>query len=229
MKPRFSVVLPVYNQADHVGGLVGDYLRELADFPHPCELLLVVNGCRDDSLAVCCRLAERFPAVRVLHSDRGGWGLAVRLGLGEARGDWLCYTNSARTHAKDLLLVLGHAAAHPGTAVKVRRCARGRWRKLGSLLYNLQCRLLLGLPTWDVNGTPKVFPRAFDRLLHLTRDDDLLDAEFGLVCRREGYPVHELELPAARRHGGQSTTTVRTAVNLYWGAYQLWRGQRKAG
>jgi len=74
-----------------------------------------------------------------------------------------------------------------------------------------------------VNGTPKVFPRSCERLLHLTRDDDLIDAEFGRICRREGYPMLEVPIFSSRRHGGKSTTTARTVLKLYWGAYQLWR------
>ena len=42
-------------------------------------MLLVVNGCRDDSLAVCRALAEKHPSVQVVHSEEGGWGRAVRL------------------------------------------------------------------------------------------------------------------------------------------------------
>jgi len=37
-----------------------------------------------------------------------------------------------------------------------------------------------------------------------------------------------LEVPifSQRRHGGRSTTTMDSAVRMYWGAYQLWRTWR---
>ena len=44
-------------------------------------------------------------------------------------------------------------------------------QKLGSLAYNIEVRLAYGLATWDVNGTPKAFPRRFDDLLNLASDD----------------------------------------------------------
>ena len=229
-EPQVSIVLPVHNQANHIGGIVREYEQALKRLHYSHEMLLVVNNCRDHSLAVCQALAEEYAAVRVLHRRRGGWGLAVKLGLSEVQGKWLCYTNSARTSPQDLTLVLLYARTFRGTVVKANRKIRESWRRrLGSLLYNLQCRALFDLSNWDMNGTPKVFPRRFDKLLALTRDDDLIDAEFNVICRRQGYPLLEVPIFSTRRHGGKSTTTMKSALNMYWGAFELWRSHRQAG
>jgi hypothetical protein len=112
--------------------------------------------------------------------------------------------------------------------IKANRKMRESFRRrLGSLLYNLECRAFFDLPTWDVNGTPKVFPRSFDKLLQLTCDNDLIDAEFNAICRREEYPVLEVPILVTKRHGGKSTTNYLSAVKLYWGAYELWRSMRQ--
>lgn len=225
MQPELiSIVLPVYNQADHIGAIVREYEQALVKVPHPHEILLVVNNSRDATLETCQELARELSNVRVLHSEQGGWGLAVKLGLREARGDLLCYTNSARTAGNHLVLLLLYASVYPQVIVKADRKIRDSiWRRLGSLLYNLECRALFDMPTWDVNGTPKVFPRSFAKLLELREDGDLIDAEFNAISRREGYPMIEVPILSTRRHGGVSTTGLRTAFNLYWGAYQLSR------
>ncbi|MCB1005928.1 MAG: glycosyltransferase [Acidimicrobiales bacterium] len=226
--PEVSVVLPVHDQADHIAGVVDDVVDALAGSVPPHEVLLVPNGCRDDSAAVCERLAERHAVVASHPLDRGGWGRAVRHGLTAAGGDLLCYTNSARTDPDDLRRALVYASALPEpVVVKANRKIReGVVRRAGSLLYNLECRALFDLSAWDVNGTPKVFPRSFDRLLRLTRDDDLIDTEFALACRDEGYPMIELPLFSTRRAGGRSTTGWRTALRLYRGALELERARR---
>jgi glycosyltransferase involved in cell wall biosynthesis len=219
-----SVVLPVHNQGDHIDSVVREYLSALDRTGKSYEIVLVPNGCRDDTPAVCATLAAEHPAVRVVPSERGGWGIAVRVGLEAARGELICYTNSARTGAEELTLLLLYAAVYPTTVVKANRKVRERLsRRFGSLLYNLECRALFDLPHWDVNGTPKVFPRKFAKLLTLTRDDDLIDAEFSLICRREGYPMLEVPIFSSRRHGGRSTTNWRSALRMYWGAYRLWQ------
>jgi glycosyltransferase involved in cell wall biosynthesis len=217
-----SIILPVHNQADHIGGVVEEFAKALAKVPRRHEVLLIVNNCRDESLSVCERLATQISDVQVVHSHKGGWGLAVKLGLQQARGDLLCYTNSARTTGQDLTLILLYAMAYPNVIVKADRKIRDSWwRRLGSLVYNLECRALFDMATWDVNGTPKVFPRSFSKLLQLSEDGDLIDAEFSAVCRTENYPVIEVPVLSTRRHGGKSTTGFRSAVRLYWGAYQL--------
>ncbi len=222
-----SIVLPVYNQADHIGPIVREYEDALARIHNPHECILVVNGCRDDSLQVCQSLAQEYPAVRVLHSEKGGWGLAVRMGLKEARGDLLCYTNSARTAAPDLVLTILYAIANPGSVAKAHRRSRESLaRKLGSFLYNLECRGLFDLPTWDINATPKVFTRDVYNALHLTRDDDLIDLEFYVRCKQLGTVIFEVPIYSWQRHSGKSTTTLRSAMRLYIGAFRLWRAMR---
>jgi glycosyltransferase involved in cell wall biosynthesis len=224
-----SIILPVQNQADHIGAVVAEYVDALARTEHPFELILVPNGCRDRSLAVCRELAERHSEVRVLTSEKSGWGHAVKLGLQNAQGELLGYTNSARTSPQDLILLLLYSRVYPNIVVKANRKIRESWhRRLGSLLYNLQCRALFDLSNWDINGTPKFFPRSFVKLLSLRSDDDLIDAEFSVVCRRESYPMLEVPIFSARRHGGRSTMNLRAAFRLYRGAYRLRKSIRRA-
>ena len=218
-----SIVLPVHNQGPYIGGIVASYVAALEDIGRPCELVLAVNASRDDSLTVCEGLAARYPPVRVIHDPEPGWGRAVKAGLRASRGDLLCYTNSARTSAAELRQVLLEAIANPGDVIKATRQLRESWkRRLGSLLYNVECRALFGFSTRDVNATPKVFSRAHAALLMLTSDGDLLDAEFLMICAREGYRVREVPVFATRRQGGSSTTNYRSAVRMYLGALRLW-------
>ncbi|MCA9801273.1 MAG: glycosyltransferase [Cyanobacteria bacterium HKST-UBA02] len=219
-----SVVLPVYNQEDHIREIVEEYEKVLERLPMPYELILVTNACRDRSPEICSELAETLPSVRWTDIKKGGWGLAVKHGLKESKGDLLCYTNSARTSPEILSLTLLYAVAYPDVVVKANRKIRDSWRRrLGSLLYNLECRALFDLPTWDINGTPKIFPRHFEKLLALESENDLIDAEFNMICRQEGYPVIEVPVLSTQRHGGKSTTNYNSAVKMYYGVYDMWR------
>jgi hypothetical protein len=219
---RASVVLPVYRQADHIVGVVQGYAAALKGLKAPVELLLVSNGPDDGSWALCQGLAKRFKGVSALRSERGGWGLAVKLGLSKAKAPLLCYANSARTTPAELLSVLKAALARPDAVHKARRQVRGQLsRRVGSWLYNLECRLLLGTQSGDVNGTPKAFPAKLLPRLQLREDGDLIDAEFCAACARLGLPLHELPFFAQARHGGQSTTKLSSAWRMYAGVWRL--------
>jgi glycosyltransferase involved in cell wall biosynthesis len=223
-----SVILPVHNQANHIGSIVEEHTKIFESITIPYEIILVVNGCRDNSLEICHSLAEKYSSICVKYSKKKGWGMAVRIGLSEAKGNLLCFTNSARTSSQDLMLLLLYAIANPNVVIKANRKSRENYlRRMGSLLYNLECRMLFDLSYWDINGTPKVFPRKFEKLVALTRDDDLIDLEFNVICRREGYPVLEVPIFSSRRPGEKSTTNCRSALKMYWGAYQLWRTMLK--
>jgi glycosyltransferase involved in cell wall biosynthesis len=219
-----SIVLPVHRQADHIASVIEEFESRLATLGCPHETILVANGPPDGSLEACQAMAAQHAAVRAVSEPVAGWGRAVRRGLREAGGDLLCYTNSARTSAADLILLILYAIANPGVVIKANRKIRENWRRrLGSLLYNLECRALFDLSCWDINGTPKVFPRAHAPLVALTRNDDLIDLEFDVICRRAGYPMLEVPIFSYRRHGGSTTMRYRTALKLYVGAYRLWR------
>ena len=226
--PLVSIVLPVHAQADHIGIVINEFDEVLRPLDIRCEFILVVNGSADASLDTCRAMAAKNPSVLVIHTPLEGWGRAVKMGLEASRGDILCYTNSARTEPRELALVVRHAVLDPHVVVKATRKIReSSRRRIGSLLYNLECRALFDLAGWDINGTPKVFPRAFTRLLELTRTDDLIDLEFAVICREEGYPVIEAPTFSTRRRGGRSTTNLGTALRLYRGAFTFWRERRR--
>jgi glycosyltransferase involved in cell wall biosynthesis len=219
-----AVVLPVHNQEDHIGGVVESYLRVLQRIGTSVELVLVANACTDTSAEICQELAASHSEVRTLECIEGGWGRAVRAGVAASDAKLIGYANSARTSPKILTLMLSYALAYPNVALKANRRIRDSTvRRVGSLLYNLECRTLFDVATWDVNGTPKIFPRSFKRLLELRSNGDLIDAEFVLTCKRERYPMIEVPLLATTRLGGRSTTNYRSALRMYRGAVALRR------
>ena len=49
----------------------------------------------------------------------------------------------------------------------------------------------------DLPGRIEIARGSCTRLMDLTCDDDLIDAEFNAICRREGYEVIESDLTSA--------------------------------
>lgn len=229
MNATTSIILPVGNQAEFIADILFRFSAAMSEVPETCELIAVVNGSTDGSLAICERVAGELPSLRVLHSTRAGWGHAVKLGLGAASGEILCYTNSARTQPSDLLRCLSDYREHPDGLVKACRQQRDSLlRGVGSRLYAAECRLLMGLPVGDINGTPKVFGRVVLEQIELRERGDLIDLEVLLACRRHGIPVREVAIESTRRHGGVSTTNLLTAAGLLGGGVRLWIDELKA-
>ena len=192
-------------------------------------MLIVVNGSLDGTLGVCQELAAKHAEVRVLEATPG-WGSAVKKGVSEARGSLICYTNSARTQADDLLLILSYGLVNDRLVVKASRKVRASvFRRLGSVIYNFEVRTLFGLAVWDVNGTPKAFPSSLRERLALTEDGDLIDMEFVVNCRRKGIPIVEVPVYITERRAGKSSTNFGSAWRMYTGALRAYRRLRAEG
>jgi len=217
-----SLVLPCRNQADHIGDVLPRYLGPLEALGRPFELVVVPNASTDATEEVVRDFARRDPRVRLAVNPLGGWGLSVRTGLEAARGSVLAYTNTARTDPALVPEFLRRHLDGGGPLVKARREARhAPLREFGSFLYNLEARLCFGLRCADVNGTPKVFSRALFESARLKEPGDLLDLELMVAAHRRGVPVVEVPVRGFHRHGGKSSTTLKSAWLMYRGAARL--------
>jgi len=89
---ELSVILPCRNAAPAVRG----FLRELIERLEPVasfEVIVVSDGSTDDTVRIAREFAS--PSVRVFHYPKGwGKGHALRVGLSEARGQYVGYIDS---------------------------------------------------------------------------------------------------------------------------------------
>jgi len=97
------VVVPVYN--------VEKYLREcvdsvLAQTFKNFELILVDDGSPDNSGKICDEYAEKDSRVRVFHKANGGVTSARKLGVENARAEWVMFVDSDDEIFPDALEVL---------------------------------------------------------------------------------------------------------------------------
>ena len=128
-------------------------------------------------------------------------------------------TRTPRTDPESLPEFVRRHLEQPRTLVKAARNQRNApLREVGSWLYNLEARVLFGVPSRDVNGTPKVFARALYDRLALTQDGDLLDLELIAQAVRLGTTIQDVSTFGFKRHGGKSSTTFRSAWRMYVGA-----------
>jgi hypothetical protein len=217
MATTFSIILPLYKQESHAELLYKTYVEHLDSLKESWELLFIVNGVKDGAIDKLNNLNSR-QNVKVLWLERGGWGRAVKYGMSQAEGKFLCYTNSARTEIEDLIMILKYAKVNDDNVVKATRIIREKIiRKVGSTLYNLECRLLYKVPIWDVNGTPKVIPKRIYDDLDITSDDDLIDAEIIIKCSKKKVRIIEIPVISTARISGSSTTNFGSAYRMYKG------------
>ncbi len=222
--PEYSIILPLYNQAEHIDYIVDEYKKTLDKEGISYEVLLIINASKDDSYSKAIEMTGSLPAFRVFNLDKGGWGRAVRYGIEKAQGNLICYTNSARTNPADLAMILRYAGVNKDNVIKANRIVRDSFlRKLGSVIFNLEYRFLFRFPVWDVNGTPKVFPAKILKSMDIISKGDLIDAEVMAICARQKVMLIEIPIRVHTRISGKSTTGIMSAIKMYWGLLRLRR------
>lgn len=93
-QPLLSVIVPVYN-ASQVLPLALDSI--LSQGIGEMEIILVDDGSKDDSLAVCRQYAEMDRRIRFVSQKNGGPGAARNTGLGLAKGHYISFVDSDDT------------------------------------------------------------------------------------------------------------------------------------
>jgi len=101
-RPRFSVLVPSYNQAHFLSAAL-DSLRAQT-YPE-WEALVVNDGSTDGTAALMERYAREDRRIRPFHQENGGVASALNRGLAEARGEWICWLSSDDLFTPDKLAV----------------------------------------------------------------------------------------------------------------------------
>jgi glycosyltransferase involved in cell wall biosynthesis len=105
--PLVSIIIPVYNAEKFLASCIDSVLAQsVKDF----ELLLINDGSKDSSPAICRDFAQRDSRVRLFDKPNGGVSSARNMGLDEARGEWVMFVDSDDWLTEDALEVcLAHA------------------------------------------------------------------------------------------------------------------------
>ena len=89
--PKVTVVVCAYNAADTIDGC----LRSLAELTYPnFEVVVVNDGSRDTTGDIARGHAELWPALRVIDIPNGGLSAARNIGLAEASGEIVAFTDA---------------------------------------------------------------------------------------------------------------------------------------
>ena len=86
--PRYSLVVPVFNEAGNIIPLLASAVDVLQMLSGESEIIVVNDGSADSTASEIAEAARRWPQVRALHhSQNQGQAAALLKGLRDARGE----------------------------------------------------------------------------------------------------------------------------------------------
>jgi glycosyltransferase involved in cell wall biosynthesis len=197
--PHVSIVIPVYNEEGILRGSVLELRQKLKPFGFTYEILLCENGSRDGTVEIGKELELEHDVLRLLSVGQPNYGLAMKTGILEARGDIvicdeidLCDTEFyaralALLERTDTELVVG------SKAMVGSRDERPMVRRLGTQVYNGLLRTVCQYRGTDTHGL-KAFKREVmvETVRRCMLDRDVFASEFVIRAHREQKKVVEI-------------------------------------
>jgi dolichol-phosphate mannosyltransferase len=209
---QISVVIPAYDEAESLPGLLDRLVPTLESLGDGHEVLVVDDGSRDGTADVVEALA--LPGVRVLRQRvNRGKSPALRAGLAEVKGDVVVLMDAdGQDDPAELPRLL--AALDDGLdLVTGRRAQRNdrRAKTMPSRLYNWTTARVTGVEGRDFNSGYKAMRAEVARDLDLYGE---LHRYIPVLAAWQGYRAGEIDVVHHPRAEGRSK----------FGAERFWRG-----
>jgi glycosyltransferase involved in cell wall biosynthesis len=207
-RPAVSVVLPCYNERDHVEKEVVRIREALEAAGMRYEIICIDDGSTDGTRELIQQFPEQYPGVRTILFPRNqGSGTARRIGSQEALGDVVVWTDADMTYPNELIpqlvrelddpnydQVVGARKTEAGTYKFFRVPAKWVIRRLASYLTNT--------PIPDLNSGLRAFRRDVAQpFLRLLPPGFSCVTTITLAFLSNGHPIKYVPIDYFKRAG----------------------------
>lgn len=200
---ELSVVIPAYNEAHAIAGVVDRLARTLEGQGHTSYEILVVDDGSKDGTANQVRGLR--PEVRVVeHPYNLGNGAAVKTGIRQARGALLVLMDADGQHDPEDIprFVEGCRRFDMVVGARSRGSQAGWHRWLANSLYNHLASYVTGRQVVDLTSGFRAFKRDLAcRYLGLLPNGFSYPTTITLSLMRGGFSVNYIPIQAPRRQG----------------------------
>lgn len=230
--PAVLLLIPAYNEQERIGPTLRRYAAAFRDgYPGRFEIVVVVNGCRDHTLAVVQEVEAEFPSIRhLVIPERVGKGGALIEGLklaGEA--DIIGYADADGATAPESLLRLVEVCREYDCAVGSRRVAgavirlsQPTHRIFASKVFHAIVELLFGMGIKDTQCGAKFLRREaaqkVQSALHIA--DMAFDVNLLYALKRAGCTLREAPVDWTD-HLGSKVRYFRTSLVMFLSVVRL--------
>jgi dolichol-phosphate mannosyltransferase len=243
MPSRVWVVIPTYNEADNIEGIVRAALAELERVaPDAHRILIVDDNSPDGTGAIADRLAAAHPQVEVLHrATKTGLGHAYLAGFSHAlKGDAeiVIEMDADFSHDPRYLGPLLEAAENADLVLGSRYVEGGGVKDWGLLRRLISrgggwyARTILGVKVHDLTGGFKCIHRRVlvaIQLETIRAEGYVFQIEVTYRALLAGFRVKEIPIVFRDRSVGSSKMSARIAAEAMWAVPFLRRRGGRGG
>lgn len=199
-----SVVVPVFNEEESVGPLVGELREALVAVGRPSEIIFIDDGSTDGTPAELERLADAHDEVTVVTLRRNfGKAVALMAGFREARGEVVVTIDGdLQDDPSEIPTLLAELDAGADLVSGWKRDRQDPWsRRAASKVFNGVTAKVTGSTLHDLNCGFKAYRAEVVRSLALTGDQYRY---IPVLAQNEGFRVTEVPVNHRQRKFGRS-------------------------
>ncbi len=205
--PSISVVLPAYNEEENLPKTVAAVVNAVEAVATDYEIIVVDDGSKDRTAEITERLAEKYPAVRLIrHPVNRGYGGALATGFGAAEKDLVFFTDSDNQFdIREISKLLPYIGEYDLVIGYRSPRVDPFHRKLNAFGWKVLINLLFGYTARDVDCAFKLFKREILNNVIIGSRGATFSAEFLVRARRKGYRIKEVPVKHLTRLAGNPT------------------------
>ena len=189
-----SIMFPLYKDKRTVKSMILKSLKILKKTKKKFEIVIVDDGCPENSGKIAQELSKKNPKVRVyFHKKNLGYGAAVKTGLKNCRHDCIFATDGDDEYdVGDLPRML--KAFYKSDLVITYRYKRKykTTRIIISWVYNMILRLLFKTSFRDISTGSRLISKKLVKKIKLTSNSPFIGAELAIKSKYAGFDVSEI-------------------------------------
>ncbi len=237
-RPLLSIVIPAHNEEQRLPLAFEKIEAFLKTQPYEAEVIVVENGSTDRTTEVGLAFAATHPYVRVIEAAVRGKGLAVKVGMLAAKGEYrfICDTDLSMPIEEIIKFLPPHSEGHDISIATregkgAHRVGEPAYRHLMGRINNWIIKLTALRGFEDTQCGFKMFSREVaEDLFGVQQMTGIgFDVELLFIAKKRGYKIREVPItwnfdPDSRMRLVQDSLRILLEIleirrNWYWGVY----------
>jgi glycosyltransferase involved in cell wall biosynthesis len=226
--PSLLILIPAYNEERRIEPVLRDYAKFFQEhYSGRVQIVVILNGCTDNTLGVVQKVAAEFPTVRADEFKQPiGKGGALIEGLKlAAQGDLIGYVDADGATPPHAFLALVKKMSEADCVVGSRwlpdsviHQAQTGNRQFASRVFHFIVQVLFRLNIHDTQCGAKVMRREVVEKVHpfLRIADMAFDINLLVAIKRAGYRIREVPTEWTDKAGSKVTSSLfRASLTMF--------------
>lgn len=209
---QISLIIPTYNEEKNILKTLKKLRLLLKNEKDKWEILIINDGSTDNTLEILKNYKPKFFKI-ISYKKNKGKGFAVKKGVKEATGDYICFIDSDLAYSFDNLKNLLSYLKDFGIVIGSRNLETDNHENISTLRrifgkgFNILSNIILGYRIKDTQCGLKAFKKEVAKSLFSkqTLNGWGFDTEILYLAKKKNYKIKEARATVLKRYGAQDS------------------------